>query len=521
MMTPIERGDLIAAIDIGTNSIHLVVARLTDTSGFEIVTTQKEVVRLGGGSGDMKTLAADAIDRGIEALTRMAEVATSLGAVTYAVATSAIREAENRSDFLERARAESGIDVKVINGFEEARLIHLGVLQALPIFDMRMMGFDIGGGSTEIVVGQGSTLLAARSFRLGAIRLTERFFPGGRVKNPTAITRCRDFVQQTLAGVRVEFVGHQPEILVASSGTAATLTEMAAARSGRDPANLNGAMVSAAELAELVELIIGTKPSKRGRIPGLDDKRSDIILGGAILAQQVVALTELDGFTYSAYALREGVLLDRMPGPAAERLQNLRRGNVQRLARQLDPDFEHAIHCTELTLQLFDRTTALHGLGPAERELLDMAGLLHNVGLFISHSGHHKHSYYVIRHSEQLTGFSDNEIELIAQISRYHRKSHPSKRHAEFMMMSEPDRERIRILAGILRVAIGLDRRHQSAVRSVRVLWDDAIRIEPVGEEGADLSVEVHAAQERVSLLSEALGREVIVSPPSEVTPAA
>ncbi len=313
-MTPIEPGALIAAIDIGTNSIHLVVARLDrhvrirdrhhpegGRSSRPGLWRHEDPHRRCDRPGHRR---ADEDDRRRQESRRGA----------YAVATSAIREAENRSAFLDRARTEADIDVQVINGFEEARLIHLGVLQALPIFDKRMMGFDIGGGSTEIVAGQGSTLLAARSFRLGAIRLTERFFPGGRVKHPSAVTQCRDFVQQTLAGVRVEFVGHQPEILVASSGTAATLTEMAAARSGRDPANLNGATVTAAELAELVELIIGTKPAKRARIPGLDDKRSDIIVGGAILAEQVVALTGLDGFTYSAYALREGVLLDRMPG---------------------------------------------------------------------------------------------------------------------------------------------------------------------------------------------------------------
>ena len=136
--------DLIAAIDIGTNSFHLVIARPTDTGGFEIVTTWKEVVRLGSGSGDMKTLAPDAIDRGIDALKRMSEMARSHGAVVHAVATSAVREAENRREFLDRARAEADVDVQVISGFEEARLIHLGLLRALPVFDQRIMGFDIG-----------------------------------------------------------------------------------------------------------------------------------------------------------------------------------------------------------------------------------------------------------------------------------------------------------------------------------------------------------------------------------------
>ncbi len=511
--------ELIAAIDIGTNSFHLVVARPTDDSGFEIVTTQKEVVRLGSGSGDMKTLAPDAMDRGIAALSRMCEVANSLGASVHAVATSAVREAENRSEFLDRARDEAGVDIKVISGFEEARLIHLGILKALPVFDKRIMGFDIGGGSTEVVVGEGSSLLAARSFRMGAIRLTERFFPGGDVSDPAALDECRQFVRQTLAGVEVEFLGHRPQILIASSGTAGTLAAMAAAQAGPVPASLNGTEVSAAQLRDLVELIVSTKTSKRTRITGLDERRSDIIIGGALLAEQLVELSGLDGFTYSAFALREGVLLDRMPGAAAEQLHDLRRSNVVRLARGLDPDFEHAEHCTALALQIFDRLDDIHGLGDEDRELLEMAGLLHNVGLFISHSGHHKHSYYVIRNSEQLTGFSDGEIEMIAQVARYHRKSHPTRKHETFTLLSESDQRRVRILAGILRVAIGLDRRHKSVVSTVRVLVKDQITIEPVSAE--DLSIEVHAANARVSLLSEALQQPVLISLPSVLAPAA
>ncbi len=513
--------ELIAAIDIGTNSFHLVIARATGTAGFEIVTTWKDVVRLGSGSGDMKTLAPAAIDRGIDALARMSEMAESYGAVVHAVATSAVREAENRREFLDRALAEAGVEVQVISGFEEARLIHLGLLRALPIFDKRIMGFDIGGGSTEIVAGKGTDLLAARSFRLGAIRLTERFFPAGSVSDPSALQDCRDFVQQTLAGVEVEFVGHRPQLLIASSGTAGTLTAMACAAKGENPSSLNGALVTASELHDLVELLVATKPSKRSKIPGLDERRSDIIIGGAILAEQVVQLSGLDGFTYSSFALREGVLIDRMPGVAQDNLHDLRRSNVLRLARSLDPDVAHAEHCTDLALQLFDRLDDIHKFGPHERELLEMAGLLHNVGLFISHSGHHKHSYYVIRHSEQLTGFSDNEIELIAQIARYHRKSHPARSHQPFVALNDLDQRRVRILAGILRIAIGLDRRHRNVVASLRVLVDDHITVEPVpGGSEQDLSIEVHAATERVSLLSEALQQEVRISLPSVIAPA-
>ena len=195
-----------AAIDIGTNSIHLVVAKLAEHGGFEMLTSEKHVVRLGQGAGEMKELAADAIERGIDALALMKEVAGSFGDVEIvAVATSAVREARNKAAFLDRAHDEVGIDVEVISGFEEARLIHLGVLQALPVFDQRMLVIDIGGGSTEFCVGKGDTIIEARSMKLGAIRLTERFFGNltdddndGSIAHKAA-KECRKYVRSALA----------------------------------------------------------------------------------------------------------------------------------------------------------------------------------------------------------------------------------------------------------------------------------------------------------------------------------
>ncbi|MEX2659985.1 MAG: hypothetical protein WD232_09820, partial [Acidimicrobiales bacterium] len=173
-----ERGAL-AAIDVGTNSVHLLVARPTRHHRFEVLASEKEVVRLGSSASDMKEMAPDAIDRGIAALTRFRQLATTWDADVVAVATSAVREAANASTFLERARSEAGVELDVISGTEEARLIHLGVLQAVPVFDRQLVLIDIGGGSTEVLVGHGESVLVGRSVKLGAIRLTERFFPGG------------------------------------------------------------------------------------------------------------------------------------------------------------------------------------------------------------------------------------------------------------------------------------------------------------------------------------------------------
>src|SRR5437016_1136261 len=228
------RPDVLAAIDIGTNSVHLVVARVSGPAGLEVVEREKEMVRLGSGGGDMKHLDDGAVDRGIAVLARFREVADVHGARLAAVATSAVREAENRSVFLERARAEAGVDVQTISGVEEARLIHLGVLQAVPVFDRTLLLCDIGGGSTELLVGRRGEALAARSMKLGAIRLTQRFFPDGRAE-AGAVDSCRRHVRAAIASFAGQVRRLGFDVAVGSSGTIGALCAMAVARREQPP----------------------------------------------------------------------------------------------------------------------------------------------------------------------------------------------------------------------------------------------------------------------------------------------
>lgn len=512
--------DVHAAIDIGTNSIHLVVARAVPGGGFEVVTTEKEVVRLGSGAGDMKRLEPAAIDRGVAALTRMVELAASMGADITAVATSAVREAENREEFVDRVARELGIEVEVIGGTEEARLIHRGVIHALPVAGHRTLAVDIGGGSTELIVGEGTELIEARSLRLGAIRLTERFFddhrhPGAPAPGREAIEACRAFLADALGAVARDLGGHRPELAIGSSGTITAVASMISA-SGGDAANqLNGFSFTVAELTRTVKEVIASSADERRKLRGLDERRSDIIVGGILLLSEIFAAFALESMTVSAFALREGVLYDRFP-QGADHLHDLRRSNALRLARQLDPDHRHAETVARLAVQIFDRTIELHQLGPDARELLETAALVHNVGMAVAHSGHHKHGYYIIRNSELLTGFSEHETELVALVARYHRKSHPAPKHAEFGRLRPDDRQLVRILAGMLRIAIGLDRRHGSrvsavAVRPVEEGGAQSLVIEPVVPSGDEVGVEVFAAQARSGLLAEALDVRVEV----------
>ena len=504
----------LAALDIGTNSFHLVVARLLD-NGYEIVTREKETVRLGHGGGDMKELSTDAIDRGISSLRRMQRIAASHGAQVRAVATSAVREAQNADVFLTRARREAKIDVEVISGLEEARLIHLGVLQAVPAFDQRLILVDIGGGSTEVLVGEHGETLAARSFKLGAVRLTDRFFPGG-VISAESVRDCRSYARSILATFEREVAEFGFDLAIASSGTAETIARMIhAARDDTPLHTFNRFEFTVTELQSVIEALLKKKTSddRRGT-PGLDPGRADIIVAGTLVLESVADIYAIKRFVFSEAALREGVLLDtiaRLQGGALHHLRDVSRRSIRVLAERCDDDLTHSAHVATLALQLFDATQPQHGLPSEAREYLEAGALLANVGLVISHSKHHLHSYYVIRNSE-LTGLTDAEIEIIAQIARYHRKSAPKASHAEFGRLSQEDQRLIKMLAAILRVAIGLDRSHDGRVRSVMAqMRNDRLVVEAVGKRNKEISLELYTANERSALLEEVLGERVSI----------
>lgn len=504
-------GEIRAAIDLGTNSFHLLVARVQPDGSFDLLTKDKEVVRLGSGAGELRSIAPDAIERGLAALQRFRRIADSYGATIDAVGTSALREAANRDEFVHRARAEVGIDVDVVSGSEEARLIHLGVIQTLPVFDQRILVVDIGGGSTELVVGYGTDIAVARSLKLGAIRLTDRFFPGGTVRSK-AVVECRRYVRSFLAPAVADVRGHRPFRAVGSSGTILNLARMIAAADGRDPSAVgSGDSFDRVALAAIVaELLSHKTAERRAQVPGLDERRSDIIAAGAVLLEEIVDVLDVDEVMVSEAALREGVLLDRAArGDArgvAHRLGDIRRRSVSRMAAAFHEDTTHIRRSTELALQLFDGLRGGVALEASDRDLLEAAGLLHNVGLFISHAAHHKHSYYVIRHTDQLDGFTEHEIELVALIARYHRKSHPKTSHQEFQGLELSDQRRIKILAGALRLAIALDRSRTGAVRDVEVHFGgDALVVEVRHDPDADTSLEQYAAADRVSLLASAV----------------
>ena len=505
-----------AAIDLGTNSFHLLVAEVNAEGRLEILTREKEPVRLGSGSGDMTELDPDAIDRGIDCLKRFKKIADTFNADITAVATSATREAANKEVFVNRARKEAGINVSVISGVEEARLIHLGVLQAVPVFKKQVLVIDIGGGSTESIIGMRGKVIDARSQKLGHIRLTERFFADGRIRKGS-VEECRTYIRSFLAPVARDLSKIGFETAVGSSGTIGAIAGIIEHRKGREPnRSVNNVTFTSADLAETIDELLAAKTAKqRLVVGGLDEGRADVIVGGALLLEGLFETLDIKEMTVSSYALREGVLLDQVRRGNKEsfhHLSDLRRERVLRLADAFHEDLDHVLHATDLSLEIFDATHSLHGLGLAQRDLLESAGMLHNVGLFVSHAAHHKHSYYVIRNSDQLVGFTEQELELIAQVARYHRKSLPKPKHVEYMSLRAEDRQTVSTLAGMLRVGIALDRTRSAVVADVECELSAngrTIIVKPAIRKKADASLELYTARERCDLLAVALKKHV------------
>ncbi len=509
---PPARNELIAAIDIGTNSFHMVVASVSTRGVLRIHARNKDMVRLGQSAGDMKHLDAAAMDRGVASLKRFAVEANQHGAHIRAVATSAVREALNREDFVRRVADETGINIEVVSGAEEGRLIYVGAIHSLPILTKRTLVIDIGGGSTETVIGSQGDMVYVHSAKLGHIRVTKRYFPDD-VVTPERIHECRQAIRGDWAPVFQSLIAYGFEIAVGSSGTIMALAAMVLAKAGkRVPESLNGLFFSRTELLEVINSVLACRtPAERSSLPGIDERRTDVIVGGALILEQAIIGLNLQGLIISGYALREGIVFDTVQKQrdidAFHHLSHLRYQSVDHLCDLYRVRRSHAEHVKNLCLRLFDDLQPLHRYGDKERELLEAAALLHDVGYHISAEQHHKHSDYIIRNST-LPGFTNDEAELIASIARYHRKSHPKKKHENFARLSPSEQQLVRVGAGILRIAEGLDRRQQQIVQSVRATIASSTVDVLLTCPFSMPDIELWGSERRKELLEETLGRK-------------
>ncbi|NEP75401.1 MAG: Ppx/GppA family phosphatase [Okeania sp. SIO2G4] len=473
-----NREQILAAIDMGTNSLHLVVVKIDPTlPAFTIIDRDKETVRLGDceANGNLKV---EVMDRAIATLDRFQKIAKSANAEQIiAVATSAVREAPNGTTFLNKIADELDLYVNLISGQEEARRIYLGVLSAMEFNNKPHVIIDIGGGSTELILGDGNAPRTLSSTKVGAVRLTKEFVTTDPI-NKIEFAYLRAYVRGLLERPTEELLaniqeGEKPQ-LVGTSGTIEALANIHAyEKFGNAPTSLAGYQFSLAELQGLVNKLKKLSVSERQELPGMSQKRSEIILAGALVLQEAMSLLGMESITVCERSLREGVIVDWMLNHSLiyDRLRfqsSIRQRNTLKIAQKYQVNLEYSERVASWGLHLFDQTQGvLHEWGSDERELLWAAGILHNCGIYVSHSSHHKHSYYLIRNGE-LLGYSEIEIEAIANMARYHRKSLPKKKHENYQNLPKKYQQMVSQLSALLRLAIALDRRQKGAIADVK-----------------------------------------------------
>ena len=465
----------IAAIDIGTNSIHMIVVQVRPDLSFEVVDREKEMVRLGAGGLDGRSLTPTATTAALQTLAKFRRLADSHKVdEIVAAATSAIREADNGGDFIAEVARRTGIKIRVISGTEEARLIHLAAVYGVHMGGSPAVVIDIGGGSIEVTLGTASHLSHARSFKLGVIRLTERFVRTDPLA-PRDERRLVKHINKEIGGYLDTIADKRFDRVIGTSGTILSLGALALSEDGvvRDEA-LRNRRVSAKAIHRLRKRLSGADLEARLHMDGLDPRRADIAVAGSVLLDSVLRRLGADDITLCDLALREGLVLDYIHRNTAtirkiERYPDVRRRSIVELGERCGYSAAHARHVSQLALSVFDQTRAVHKLADREREWLEYGALLHDAGVHISYERHHRHSYYLIKNGE-LRGFDPQEIEIIALLARYHRQATPKKSHDGYGSLKGGLRRTVRTLAAMLRLAEGLDRSHAQVVTALDVV---------------------------------------------------
>ncbi|MCI3281452.1 Ppx/GppA family phosphatase [Synechococcus sp. PCC 6717] len=481
---PINLSDrILAAIDVGTNSIHMVVVQIQPSlPSFKIIAAEKDMVRLGERCQLTGQLTEEAMARAIATLRRCRELATSLKAEDIiGVATSAVREAPNGREFLARVQEQTGLTIDLISGEEEARRIYLGVLSGLELNGKPHIIIDIGGGSTELILGDGHEPRYLSSTKVGAVRLTDLFVKSDPI-NDHDYSALRAYVRGMLDRAVEELRDHlQPDEtpqLVGTSGTIESLMMLhTCLRLGSCPTSLQGYELTLADLQHLLGKLRRLNVNQRCQLLGMSERRAEIIVAGAVILAEAMDMLGQSSLITCDRALREGIIVDWMltHGLIEDRLRyqsSVRQRSTYSMAQKFHVNLASSERVADFALTLFDHTQGtLHQWTDAERELLWAAAILHNAGHYVSHSAHHKHSYYLVRHGG-LLGYTDGDIEVIANLCRYHRKSPPKKKHDNFRHLTgRRQRQLVEELSAILRIASALDRRQIGAVDHITCEW--------------------------------------------------
>lgn len=493
------------------------IVRIDANHDWQVLASVREAVRLGEGEFTHSKITRPAMERGLLVLKKFADIARRYDVSEIdVVATAALREALNRSEFVDRALEEAGVDVRVVPGVEEARLIYLGVSSSVELSGQRGLFIDIGGGTTEVIVGDNKDYQLLDSLKLGAIRLAD--IHQRSVNGPINKKQYRKLVEYaqgiaTHAVRKIRDIGF--DVVYGSSGTITNLAEITARRVDPSITSIRNYYMKYTDLAETISILCSLSLEQRRSVPGINPDRADIIVSGAAILDAILTDVRADGIRISDRALREGMVIDHLfqEDLVREKYQNtsVRERSILQLAKQCHFEEAHGRKVSDLACSIFSQLSSLklHSYGEAEEELLRYASLAHDLGTFLSYTDHHKHSYYLLR-NWNLLGFDDEEIEIIASTALCHRKMSPRK--LDTRKLTVASRNLVEVLSSIVRVADALDRTQMGLVREVICRYkpsDKKIVMEIYASE--DCPLEMWALESKKTLFEKTFGAGLMI----------
>lgn len=500
----------LAAIDVGTNSIRLVVAEALRAGNYRVLTEEKETARLGKDLATSGRLNPAAVERSLEALRRMKQIAAGYQVRDLRViGTCALREASDGPEFCRRAKQETGLNIEVISSQQEAHLAFFSVARSFNLEGKNVAVADIGGGSTEIILASGKMIEDVYATPLGAVRMTDLYVNGQDLANG-GFGRLVAGIDHELRRFTKKLI-LWPHLLIGSGGTFTSLAEMVMASKGQTNLPLRGYEVTHAEVGHLLDRLRKLPPKARRNVAGLSPDRADIIVAGVAIIDGLMRRFKVNRLQVHDRGVRDGLLLtilDQSLGrPEADATDQ--DAAIDRFAANCGVDLKHSRQVAKLAGQIFSQIAGEAGLTSGDRLLLDAAARLQDVGYLINYEKHHKHSYHLILNS-RLDGFQPHQLELIANIARYHRGKGPKNKHDNFKRLSGKDQQRVRKLAAILRLAGGFDRSNMQQVQEIVVsIAPHEITMRAVADEPPE--VDLWAARRRAEPFEKVFGRRLAI----------
>jgi len=459
-----------AAIDIGSNSVRLKIARLT-RHRLHTIDEDREVTRLGEHVFRTGLLSPEVMSDTIKVLRRFHRAVQKAGADSVRiVATSALRDARNSPAFLEWVRSATGWKVEIISGVEEARLIHLGLVSNLRMTVSPVLMVDLGGGSCELTISSKGHIRETVSLPLGAVRLTNEFLRHDPPRK-SELRRLRAFVEREVGRIAGRSFWTRPKAVIATSGTAASLA--AVCHGLYKTKGAREATVSRTQMKRIAKMLVRLPIDQRRKLSGVGPRRAEIIAAGAVVYAELLERCQLGGFRYSPLGLRDG-LLAQMAAEydrgtrSGKQIESERWDSIRAAVNHYHVDIDHALQVRESAMRLFTALNSVHRLPPEYREWLSAAAMLYEVGDYVNRSGRHRHTHYVISHSEIL-GYTPQQRLIIAAIARYLGKFRPNPSDAPMKTLLPLEQEYVRKASLLLRLARALNLGRGGAVRGTRV----------------------------------------------------